>query len=342
MTKLSEIIGEEKNSSKLKLSDIQEETSQPSVSDNIRGLGAGAALLGGIGYGLYKSRIPQSAISGFSKFGAGIANLPKVANYNKGNAFANEIRQEFIKAHTNKVNEFGGMLDDLAAKNPTKMVSLQSVVEELDANWNELPSEVKSIVKKTPYLKDMVKAKSPKSSKITLKQSQEIINYINTKVPKNIRANNLDVVDTVNNIKGSQLEAFPEMENVREAYKKFIEPYNQVKGQFKFNKLLTAIKNKFGGAEGQAAVDKILPKEVLKKMSGYRGAAKIAELPQDIPLIGRTLKSLGGISAIAPMVLQAISAIKQNPGNQMGQFFQMATGENPEESYRRWRESQTL
>lgn len=339
--KLSELEGGDKKSSKLKLSDLQDESSQGSFGDGLKGALTGAAVLGGGGFLLGKGRIPQSAISGISKFGSGIANLPKVANYNKGNAFAKEIRQSFVQAHTNKVSEFGGMLDELAARNPTKKVSLQNVALEIDANWNDLPSEVKSVIKKTPYLRDMV-GKGGKATDINLKQSQEIINYINTKIPKNIRANNLEVIDLVNNIKGSQLEAFPEMESVRAAYKKFIEPYNQVKGQFKFNKLLTAIKNKFGGAEGQAAVDKILPKEVLKKMSGYRGAAKLAELPQDIPLIGRTLKSLGGISAIAPMILQAVSAIKQNPGNQMGQFFQMATGENPEEGYRRWKESQTL
>lgn len=268
----------------------------------------GAMGLGGAGlgaYGLAKTGIPQTLIKGVDTVGRGIANLDKVVNIKKGADFAQSIRASFIQAHSDKVATFGNQIEQLSGKYPTQMVSLQGMVDELNNTWGDLSPEARSAIKKTPYLKDMVNVKKPISTNIPLSKSQEIINYMNTKVPKTIRYNNLDVVETLNNIRGSQLEAFPEMEGVRAEYKKFIEPYNQVKSQFKFNKLLNAIKNNFGGSEGRKAVEKILPKDVVKKVGGYRTAAKIAELPQDIPLIGRTLKTIGGMFGYAPMAMAA-------------------------------------
>lgn len=302
------------------------------------GLGAGA----GAGALLLKSRIPQNIASGVGKLATGMGNLKKVTNYQEGSRFASNIREAFIQAHTDKVNEFAGTLEELAAKNPTQKVSLKNIADELRGNIDELSNETKSVLRKTPYLKNIIKAKNPSSSEISLKQSQEIINYLNTKVPKNIRANNLDLIDTINNIKGSQLEAFPEMEGARASYKQFIEPYNQVKQYFKFNRLLDAIKNKFGGAEGQAAIEKVLPKEVIKKMGGYRSAAKIAEIPQDIPLIGRAVKSIGGALSIAPQILNMFEAKKRYPNNPNAQLYMMATGQDPREEFEKWRESQII
>lgn len=303
--KLSDIKTEEQpTEGKLKLSSIQQEP-PGSVADTVKGLAFGIPALAGAGYGLYKSKIPQFIGKGTMAGIEGFGNLPKVLSTQKSADFANTIRESFIKVHSDKVAEFGGQIDNLIIQNPTRSVSLQNVVDDIKTNLNDLTPEVKSVIRKTPYLRDMIKTENPLSPNINLKQTQEIINYMNTKVPKNIRANNLDLIDAVNNIRGAQLDAFPEMEGVKASYKTFIEPYNQIKNYFKFNKILNAIKNKFGGAEGQVAAEKILPKEVIRKMRGYRRGAKLTELPGDIPIIGKTLRSLGGMMGIAPSVLQA-------------------------------------
>jgi hypothetical protein len=255
---------------------------------------AGAA--GAVGIGISK---------GVEALKGGRDNVLKVINMKKGAGFAESIRASFVQAHSDKVATFGNQIDQLSAKYPTTSVSLQTVVDDLNNNWAELNPEVKSVIKKTPYLRDMVGAKPKMSPELPLAKSQEVINYMNTKVPKNIRFNNLEVIDTINNVRGSQLQAFPEMEGVRADYKTFIEPYNQVKSQFKFGKLLNAIKNKFGGAEGQVAVEKILPKNVIKRMGGYRAAAKAMEIPSSLPFVGKTLKTVGGMFGYAPMALQA-------------------------------------
>jgi len=292
---------------------ISEQPQQPKnrLADLAGGaLGLGAVGLGGLALG--KSGIPQAISRGIGNVASGVTNLPKVVNVNKGADFAQQIRGAFVQAHTDTINQFGSQLTELANKNPTKTVSLVDVVDDIVNNWNDLTPSTKSAIKNTPTLNKLIKVEkgiakvSGNASKVSLKATQDIINHLNTKVPPNIRANNLDLLDAINNIKGSQLEAFPEMAKVRGEYAKFIEPYKQIKNYFKFNKLLDAIKNKFGGAEGQVAAEKILPKSVIKKMKGYRSAAKLAELPSDLPLVGRMFRSVGGALGVAPMVLQAI------------------------------------
>lgn len=213
---------------------------------------------------------------GISKLakGIGVGSFSKVIDSKKGAAFANKIRSEFVNVKVKAVKAFEKTLDDLVAKSPETKVPLKGVVDDISVNIHTMPQEIKSVLNKTPYLKDMLKSENPLSpDTLNVKQVQEITNYLNTKVPKNIRANNLDLLDVISDIKAAQLEAFPtEMAAARSSYAKMIEPFNNVKNQFKFNKVLSAIENNFGGAEGKEAVKGLLPKSVVDEMGGYKNA----------------------------------------------------------------------
>ena len=265
------------------------------------GLGAAA----GAGYGLLKTGIPQNIGRAVNTVSKGISNMPKVFNIDKGTNFAQEIRAAYTQAHTNAVNKFGIELDTLARNNPKARVDLSEVIMNLKTD-PDVSSKTLSTLKKIPELNKIWDSPTA-STKVPLKNTQNIINYIQTKVPREIKANNYDLMDTLNTIRGKQLDAFPELSNAKTEYAKFIEPYKNVKQYFKFNKILGAMKDKFGGAEGMKAVESILPKSATKKISGYRAAAKMAEIPGDIPLIGKFFKSMGGALGIAPMIGQAIS-----------------------------------
>ena len=139
----------------------------------------------------------------------------------------------------------------------------------------------------------------------------KLLNHLETKIPQNIKVNNLDVLDAINTVKGAQLGAFPEMAEIRTNYQTFIEPYKNIKSYFKFNRILNAIKNKFGGAEGEAAAESILPKEVVKKIKGYRAAANLAQMPGETPLIGRWIRNLGSMLVFYPMISQAMRFSQQ-------------------------------
>jgi hypothetical protein len=301
--KLSELDVEEKkeiSGGNLKLSSIKDEP----MSSNPLGSVGGVAALGGAAYGLYKSKIPQNIGKAVGSLGSGIVNMPKIINHQKGTSFAEEIRGAFVKSHSSVVDKFGADIAKLSAKYPQNSVNLSELVSDLQTN-PDISKQTLSILKKTPGLDRLLE--NPKlSANVPLKDAQNMVNYLQTKVPKNIRVNSFDLLDTINEIKGQQLSAFPELEGARAEYRKFIEPYKNVKQYFRFNKLLDSIKNKFGGAEGQAAVEQIFPKEVIKKMGGYRAAAKLAEIPQDLPIVGRMFKSIGGALGIAPMALGAL------------------------------------
>jgi hypothetical protein len=266
-------------------------------------LGTGGAL----GYGVYRGGAYKPIAKGAVAIGQALKQTLTGKLSTEGSAnFADKIQKEFVKTHTDKVNQFGSDIDTLSAKNPDRNISLQNVVDDIKTNWDTLPNEAKNVFNKTPHLRDMLKAENPISPEINLSKSQEIINYMNTKVPKNIRYNNLDVLDTVNNVRGSQLEAFPEMEGVRTNYRNFIEPYNNVKGYFRFNKLISAIENRFGGAQGQMAVKKILPPEVYEEMLAFRRSPSISKLS------GKTTKFLTGkgFLGVLPTVTSILPALE--------------------------------
>ena len=137
-----------------------------------------------------------------------------------------------------------------------------------------MTSEAKGVFRRTPLLKDMLKNPGDKGyispNNVSLGKTQEIINYINTKIPKNIKYNNLDVLDVQNDIRAAQLEAFPEMQQAREVYGKFANDYNLVKSALKPGSTLNTIKNNFSGnVEKQEAAKRVLG-PILAEMKNYR------------------------------------------------------------------------
>jgi len=107
-----------------------------------------------------------------------------------------------------------------------------------------------------------------------LKEVQNTINYINTKVPATIKSKHLPILEAVTDLRASQLDAFPQMAGVRTDYRNIISPYNDVKNYFKFNRIMKAIETGFGGQEGRAAVKQLLSENTIRKMGGIRDAQK--------------------------------------------------------------------
>lgn len=196
-------------------------------------------------------------------------NLPKILSTKKGSAFAEKIREAFISVKQKAVEKFGGQLDKLSKLNPTKTVSLRNEVDDLVNNLSELPNEVKSVFRRTPHLGKMLDDPSL-ANDVSLSRVQEIINYIQTKIPATIKSKHIDILDTLSDIKAAQLRAFPEMAKVRAEYAQVAEPFKNVRNYFKFNKILKGIESNFGGAEGKKAVESLLPKSVIKQMGGYK------------------------------------------------------------------------
>jgi hypothetical protein len=235
---------------------------QKQMNEDMAGTVMLQTALAPLGYGVGKTLQYGSKV---------LDNLPKALKSEVGSKFAEKIRGAFYSVKKNAVDKFGSRLDQLAINNPTKSVSLRGVVDGLKSNWDELNPTAQSAIRKTPILKELID-KPELANNIKLADAQKIINFLNTKIPKNIRANNLDILDVTSDVRAAQLDAFPEMASIRADYQKVIEPWNNVKNFFKFNKVLASIEKGFGGAEGKQAIEQILPKDVIKQMGGYKAA----------------------------------------------------------------------
>jgi len=233
----------------------------------------------GVGYGV-GSLIPIGAAS---KVGGAIASAAgktligrsaKRAIIGKeGDKFARDIQKEFVGIKRAATKSWENDVNALAEANPDKTISLRSIVDDLISRNADLTPEARNVFKKSPKLSAMLKDPNL-ADNVSLKDTQEIINYINTKVPPNIRANTLDIVETLSDIRASQLEAFPEMANIRADYAKVAEPWKNIRNNFKFNKTLEAINSDFGGAQGKEAVKALLSEQTIKEMGGYKNAVK--------------------------------------------------------------------
>ena len=240
------------------------------TSDATRGIGSGVGNLIPLTAGAKIGNVAGKAIAG-STAGKSIARavLPE-----KANKFAKELQKEFVGIKKAASSKWSDDIAKLSEQNPDKTVSLRNVVDNINASVAEMSPEARNVFNKTPLLSNMLK--NPElADKVSLKDAQDVLNYINTKVPKDIKANSLDIVEALSDIRASQLEAFPEMADVRAAYARVAEPWKNIKNSFRFNKTLHSVYTDFGGPEGKAAVKSLFPKETIDAMGGYKNAVKV-------------------------------------------------------------------
>lgn len=246
------------------------QTLQQAAGDIAKGsaLGATTGAVGG------------AAVGGILKGATSLADaarmLPTRLSDTKSVKFANEMRNAFLQAKENVVKKFGKGLDDLTNANPDKKIDLfnNNNIQNILTDPN-LPPEAKNIFSRTPILRDILSGN--RSPEITLKESQDIINYIQTKVPSNIKASHLDIPEMLSELRVAQSQSFKEMDKLRSEYAKIAQPFSQVKNKFKLDNLLQSIDKGFDGPVGREAVKELFkdnPK-VLSKLGGYKNAGMI-------------------------------------------------------------------
>lgn len=193
-----------------------------------------------------------------------------------------KVRQVASAAKQSAVDYFGSSVDAQAKANPNVAVSLENVVNDIKTNLSEMPSEAQSVFRKVPILKDMLKDPSAKGyidpANVSLKNTQEIINYINTKIPRSIKSTSLDVLDAQNDIRAAQLDAFPQMAQTRADYGKFAEDYKLIKSALNPKSTPGAIMSNFNqNIAVKDAANRILS-PVVKDMSQLRSQKNTVNL----------------------------------------------------------------
>lgn len=217
----------------------------------------------------------------------------------KAITLSEKVRGVAAQAKQAAIDQFGNSISSLADANPTKAISLQEVVDGIKGN-PDLPYEAKSVFNKTPILRDLLKNPGDEGymspSNVSLKDTQEIINYINTKIPRSIKSTSLDILDAQNDIRAAQLDAFPEMEGVRQQYGKFAEDYKLIKSALNPKATPGAIASNFANNPVvKAAANRVLA-PVVKDMSQYRNQVGLANFLKKagIGIVGVGATVLGG------------------------------------------------
>lgn len=210
-------------------------------------------------------------------FGQILRKLPARLNDAKGAEFAKKIRQAYTNTKSEAVKKFGAGLEELSNKNPANKIDLfdntniQDIVTDPD-----LTREASSVFNKTPILRDIIAGK--RSSEVTVKEAQDIANYLQFKIPQSIKSQHLDIADMVNEVRAAQANAFPkEMSSLRSEYARIAEPFKDLKSKLKLQNALQSIDAGFGGAVQRQQLKELFKDnpELLKEMGGYKGAGTL-------------------------------------------------------------------
>lgn len=85
-----------------------------------------------------------------------------------------------------------------------------------------------------------------------------------------VTGNDIAVFDVIDDIRGSQLEAFPEMQQIRASYGKVISKYNLIKNKIKAGSLQNNLIKDFGDRELKEAFEELVPADILKEAVEFR------------------------------------------------------------------------
>lgn len=296
------------SSAKTPLTDIQKQDYQKNWNqppDKFTELGVGDRFKAAGGMAVDMATSPLNVVGGLAGkpiaqalgkgLSSGVDSIKNFLNFDqRALTLGQQVRQVAGAAKQAAVDRFGGSLDGLAKANPNTSISLQQIVDDIKNN-PDLPYEANSVFKRTPILRDMLKnpgdAGYVSPANVTLKDTQDIINYINTKVPKSIKANSLDILDVQNDLRAAQLDAFPQMAQTRAEYGKFAEDYKLVKSALNPKSTPGAIMSNFGGNIAVKDAAKRVLAPVIKDMTALRGQAATASWVKKIGLTGLGLEA---------------------------------------------------
>lgn len=226
------------------------------------------------------SRIPGAVIGGAAPIvPAVVSGVKRVSNIAKAATdevgHLGKVRSLFFNAKHEAVKKFGSQLEELATKSPDKSISIRDAVDKLNFEMADNP-KIRSLVNRSPTLKSMVE-NPDMANNITLKESQNIMNEIKSKIPLGklsgnspSRFDDLPIYDLLDDIKTTQLDVFPEMAKVRSEYGKVAQNYEMLRkgiGKGKTRNFLTG--SNYADPDIRLAAKELSP-EAAKLANDYR------------------------------------------------------------------------
>jgi hypothetical protein len=242
-----------------------------------------------------------------------VDDISTVTNKEKSAAFANNLRKKLFDAKHMAGKEFDQTVDILSNKNPDRVIDVFDSVELLkddagaDKAFNRIVKSAERKIKSGGKLTvlENVLTDSSKSKNLSLREAIELKNQVKSNFALSAKLNkgsmaeytvdDLPALDFLDEIRASQMDAFPEMAEQNAAYSEVLSDYRLVKNKFKRGSLISNVKNNFGDdPETLVAVDKLLDSDTIRSMKGYKNASRIIK---EGTTVGRYLLAGAAISA---------------------------------------------
>lgn len=234
------------------------------VKQAVVGAGLGAGLMGAVASA---SKIRQS----LNRAGKGSAD------------FLDKVQTAIFNRKRQVIDNFGSDLENLTKSNPARTVSLRKTIDEANA-MAALEPKLKSIIERSPAVKRLLDNPNL-ADNVPLDETQNIINQLRAKLPNskktgfNVTSDDIPVFDFIDNIKGHQLDAFPEMGKVKQAYGEMMNKYNTIKTKIKVGSLKQNLLSDFKGDDQvKRAFNGMLTEDILKEIKNYKNTNNLLKM----------------------------------------------------------------
>lgn len=256
------------------------------------------------------SKVYSGAKKAIPKVGEAIVErIPGGKNLKNEVGFTQKVRNSMFDLRNKLGRELDSKVTELSSKNPDKRIDLRDTMNQL----KEAISNTENPGLRADVMRTIRKIKDPETVKrlVTFIDKPHYAESVNLRTAEDMKkaiqqgistkmgdkfalktAGDHELIDLVDEIKSAQAEYFPELSDIRKPYAEFMQNYRQVKSHFKPGRLSKGIKSKFGDAEIESMIKKVLPAEVVKEIGGVRNASNI------LKALGWAGKGLAGTGII--------------------------------------------
>lgn len=268
-------------------------------------VGGGTQLdVGGqTGVGEKGPTLKGQAMQAITGAGVGAAAVPIVAGVKSVGGFLGKKSTPFLKkvqdavwqSKYNATEKFGSQIDELVNKSPDNRASLRETIDNFSERYKggteklddgrvlnlDPDPKLRAAIRRSPKTKQLFE-NPDLADDLSVRDMQDIINEVQSKVTPQklkgggIRSDDRAVMDFIHEIKGAQLDAFPEMAGIRDSYKQSIRAYNNVRNKLLDSNIKKNLVSGFGDEPlVQESFEKLLDKQLVEEVKNFKNTQRL-------------------------------------------------------------------
>jgi hypothetical protein len=218
-----------------------------------------------------------------------------VKNFFNQPELAQRARREFGLIGRKASRLWRNTVRKIEQSSPDKTMSLQKSTDLLFKKGIVKTKKILSVLKRSETLQQSVDQlfENPElANKMTLRQSQDLINAIESNISqaklagRGVRPSDVNLLKLVKELKRGQSKIWPEMRTLRKEYGNIVGPFRKLKNQTTFARFLNNMKNQksiWNDKEAQQFIKANLSKQLIDDIGGI---VKINQLLKALKIVG--------------------------------------------------------